>query len=252
MAYTMKIVGADGAVREFVHKDIAPEKVREDQTYVDIMSRIGGYTMTVGHGASATYNLFQSVKYITENAIAGAVVECGVWKGGSMMLVASALQHFGDSTRELYLYDTFDGMTEPAEVDIDFDGQRLKEIWLSARRSGGKVGYGGGRDAVAANLKRTGYPERLMHFVEGDVLKTIPGTRPRRIALLRLDTDFYESTLHELQHLYPLVVPGGVVYVDDYGWCEGARQATEEFLGTLPFRPMLVRIDECVRVIVKP
>lgn len=96
------------------------------------------------------------------------------------------------------------------------------------------------------------YPETLIHFIKGDVLKTIPGTLPKSIALLRLDTDLYESTLHELTYLYPLVVSGGIIYIDDYGWCEGARQATEEFFETLEFKPFPVRIDECVRVIVKP
>lgn len=251
MAHTMDIVGFDGVQRRFEHKDILPEKIKEDKAYVDILAQIAGYTMTVANGAGVTYNLFNSVKYVVQNKIEGDVVECGVWKGGSMMLVACALQYFNDSTRNLYLYDTFSGMTEPDDVDIDFDGCNLKEIWKSADQKGEKLGYGGSLDMVKANMRRTRYPENLMHFVEGDVLKTIPGTVPEKIALLRLDTDFYHSTLRELKHLYPLVVSNGVIYIDDYGWCEGARQATDQYLETLEFRPFLVRIDECVRLIIK-
>jgi O-methyltransferase len=252
MAYTMNVVGTDGRVKRFVHKDILPEKIEEDKAYVDILGRIGGYTMTIGNGASATYNLFKSVKYVAQNNIEGDIVECGVWKGGSMMLIAGALQYFNDRSRDLYLYDTFSGMTEPDEIDIDYDGTKLKEIWQSASRRGGNIGCGDSAEKVKANLRLTNYPVNRMHIVKGDVLETIPKTVPEKIALVRLDTDFYKSTLHELTHLYPLVVSGGVVFIDDYGWCNGARQATDEFLQTLDFNPLLVRIDECVRIIIKP
>lgn len=136
MTFTMNVVGSDGAVRQFVHKDILPEKLTEDKAYVDILMEIGRYTMTIQNGAGATYNLFKSVKYIAQNKIDGDVVECGIWKGGSMMLIARALQYFKNSSRNLYLYDTFSGMTEPREVDIDFDGRNLREIWISTHRGG--------------------------------------------------------------------------------------------------------------------
>jgi hypothetical protein len=251
MTYTMNVGNSDGSVKQFVHRDIVPERLAEDKAYVDILQRVGPYTMTIANGAGATYNLFKSVKYIVENRIAGAIAECGVWRGGSMMLIASALMHFGDQTRELYLYDTYSGMTEPDDRDVDNEGRKLKEIWNAARQAGGTIGYGGSLADVQANLHLTGYPASLTKFVEGDVAATIPATAPREIALLRLDTDFYKSTLHELTHLYHRVTAGGVVYIDDYGWCEGAREATDEFVATLEFKPLLVRVDEGVRLLVK-
>ena len=112
MAYTMNIVGSDGVVKQFVHKDILPEKIKEDKAYVDILMRIGGYTMSIGNGAGATNNLFKSVKYVAQNKIEGDIVECGVWKGGSTMLIACALQYFKVHTRHLDLYDISPGFLD--------------------------------------------------------------------------------------------------------------------------------------------
>ncbi len=252
MTYTMHVQGEDGAARQFVHRDIIPAKIAEDKAYADLLTKIGAYTMTIQSGAGATYNLFKSVKYIVQNRIRGDIVECGVWRGGSMMLMAYALQYFNDRTRSLYLYDTYNGMTEPDEIDIDYEGRNLRAIWQGAHQAGAKMGYGGSVDSVRGNLRSTGYPPQRMNFIEGDVLETIPATLPEKISLLRLDTDFYKSTLHELTHLYPRVVSGGVIYIDDYGWCKGARQATDEYFSAIDFQPFLARIDETVRIIIKP
>ena len=114
------------------------------------------------------------------------------------------------------------------------------------------MGFGDTLDGVKANLRLTGYPERQMHFISGDVLQTIPATLPSRIALLRLDTDWYKSTLHELEHLYDLIVPNGVLIIDDYGWCRGSRYATDEFFNRRRFKPMMHRIDQGPRILIKP
>lgn len=234
------------------YKDILPNALPEDRAFVAIVDKIAPYTMTVADGLEPVYALFQAVKYIVQNKITGDMVECGVWRGGSMMLVAMALQFFGDTSRELYLYDTYRGMTEPDPIDVDFDNRAMKPLWDNAVGQGMVMGFGGTVDDVRLHLSLTGYPERLMHFIEGDVMETIPATRPARIALLRLDTDWYKSTLHELRHLYDLLVPHGVLIIDDYGWCRGARQATDEFFSDRPFKPMMHRIDQGPRMIIKP
>ena len=234
------------------YKDILPNENPDDRAYVDILNKIAGYTMTVADGLDATYALFQTVRYITQNKIDGDLVECGVWRGGSMMLMAYALQHYGDTTRQLYLYDTFAGMTEPDDIDIDFDGIAAKSVWTQARSRGEMIGYGGSVEQVKANLRLSGYPEQQMHFIAGDVMQTIPAQVPSRIAVLRLDTDWYKSTLHELQHLYDLIVPHGILIIDDYGWCRGARKATDEFFRGRLFKPMMHRIDQGPRIMVKP
>lgn len=234
------------------YKDILPEENPDDRAYVYIVDKIAPYTMTTHDGLETTYALFQAVRYIAQNKIPGDMAECGVWRGGSMMLVAYALQYFGDTSRQLYLYDTYAGMTEPDDIDIDFDNKAMKPVWAQATDQGLMIGFGGSVDHVKANLRQSGYPEQQMHFIEGDVLQTIPAQRPSRIALLRLDTDWYKSTLHELQHLYDLIVPHGVLIIDDYGWCRGARQATDEFFRDRSFKPMMHRVNQGPRIIIKP
>jgi hypothetical protein len=105
---------------------------------------------------------------------------------------------------------------------------------------------------VASNLRATGYPMDHVHLVRGRVEDTIPRDAPDAISILRLDTDWYESTRHELLHLYQRVVKGGVVIIDDYGCWEGARRAVDEFLDLLNPRPFLQRIDFTGRCVVKP
>lgn len=239
------------AKRKF-YKDILTNEDPDDRAYSNLLSNIQPYTMTLNDGLEVTYALFQAVKYIVQNNIAGDFAECGVWRGGSMMLIAHALQHFGDTSRQLYLYDTYAGMTEPDDVDVDYDGNAMKPIWSYAIQQGAKMAPGGSVEQVKANLGLTGYPEAQMHFIAGDVLQTIPAQVPSRIALLRLDTDWYKSTLHELQHLYDLIVPHGVLIIDDYGWCRGARKATDEFFRDRPFKPMMHRVDQGPRVMIKP
>ena len=106
-------------------------------------------------------------------------------------------------------------------------------------------------DEVRNNMLMTGYAEELLHFVVGDVLTTLPTLAPEKIALLRLDTDWYESTAHELRNLWPRLQPGGILIIDDYGWWKGARRAVDEWMKDLPQRLFLHRIDHSSRLIIK-
>ena len=199
------------------------------------------------------YALFTATRYVVDNRIAGSFVECGVWRGGSMMMIALTLQRLGAYDRELWLYDTFEGMTSPGSEDVqEMSGRAASEILGEHEKTLDDPFWGvAPRAIVEANLHRTGYPNDHVHFIEGDVRTTIPSESPEQIALLRLDTDWYASTLHELEHLYPRLARGGVLIVDDYGYWRGARKATDEYLGSLPVRPMLHRIDYTGRICVK-
>jgi uncharacterized heparinase superfamily protein len=101
-------------------------------------------------------------------------------------------------------------------------------------------------------MTTTGYPADRVRLVKGVVAQTIPTAAPASIALLRLDTDFYESTRHELEHLYPRLSSGGVLIIADYGHWQGARQSVDEYFGTLPDAPLLARIDYTGRIAIKP
>ena len=177
--------------------------------------------------------LIGSVKYVVQQKIPGDIVECGVWRGGSMALVARTLLLLGDTSRTLYLYDTFEGMPAPTDRDRDLLGRAAGDLMSAEpRETGHTIWAYATLDDVRANLLATGYPADRIVFVPGKVEDTIPATIPAAISLLRLDTDWYASTRHELQHLYPKLSSHGVLIIDDYGHWRGSRDATDEFLRT--------------------
>jgi O-methyltransferase len=211
---------------------------------------VAPYTMT---SVERVVTLANYVRSVVTRGVPGDLVECGVWRGGSAMCMAQTLLSCGADDRHLYLFDTFDGMTNPTEVDVSVHGARARDLFAgeSQMLSGGSSKKGGLSD-VRRNLENTGYPEQNLHFVQGRVEQTIPTAAPQAIALLRLDTDWYESTLHELRHLYDRVSTGGIVIIDDYGHWSGCRKAVDEFLATLEPGPVLHRIDYTCRSFVKP
>ena len=196
------------------------------------------------------YALRDAVRYVVEAKVPGAVVECGVWRGGSSMLAALALLELDADDRELYLYDTFEGMPEPSSRDASAAWPDAHAEWAKGQVADDNFRCVAALDEVRANMTSTGYPDERITYVPGRVEDTIPATAPAEIAILRLDTDWYESTHHELVHLYPRLSPGGVLILDDYGFWQGARQATDEYFGE--HGPvMLTRVDDTGRVAIK-
>jgi len=221
-----------------------------DQEFDRLYRRCRPFTMT---SRLRMEGLYQAVRHVLTRGIPGDIVECGVWKVGSSMLAAMVLIDSGDVERSLYLYDTFEGMTEPEERDVDHRGLSAKrQLSRSEKREDRKnVWAYCSLESVRANLVSTGLPEHRVRFVKGPVEKTIPGTLPKEIAVLRLDTDWYASTHHELVHLYPRLSPGGVLIVDDYGHWEGARQAVDEYFSKQAPPLLLQRLDYTGRIAVK-
>jgi O-methyltransferase len=213
----------------------------------EIVARVAPFTMT---GVERRASLLGAVDHIVKHRIAGDIVECGVWRGGSMMTVALALMARGDTSRHLYLYDTFEGMSEPTAEDKSVSGESA-QAQLDRTTRDAAVWAVAGLDDVQANIWSTGYPRDHIHFVKGKVEDTIPATLPARIALLRLDTDWYESTRHELTHLYPLLSRHGVMIIDDYGHWQGARQAVDEYFAGSAEPVFLHRVDYTARLMVK-
>jgi predicted O-methyltransferase YrrM len=210
-----------------------------------IWEKVRPYTMTSPERAFA---LWTAVNTVIESGIPGAFIECGVWKGGSAMLIALTLLARGERHREIVLFDTFSGMTEPGPTDVDLHNQSAMRLMAGSQGDelADLVRAAVPLESVRTVMQSTGYDMRLIRFVEGDVRETLGKTQTLRIALLRLDTDFYDSTLAELHHLYPRLAQGGVLIIDDYGHWQGARQAVDEYFAdsTVPFgRPMLWAID---------
>ncbi len=230
---------------------IPPEQYLSDmeESFISIWEKVSSFTMT---SVERGYSLFKSVEYIVKNNIPGDFVECGVWKGGSCMLIAMALELFEDTNRKIYLYDTYEGMPKPTEEDvISWNGRSVLEKW-EEDNSGIKDNFGSwavGLEEVKTNISITEYPENNLIFVPGDVALTLKKVKPATIALLRLDTDWYASTVEELEILYPLVVEKGVLIIDDYGHFDGARKAVDEYFEKRTI--LLNRIDYTGRIGIK-
>ncbi|HSW13469.1 MAG TPA: TylF/MycF/NovP-related O-methyltransferase [Solimonas sp.] len=215
-----------------------------------VIAAVKPYTMTT---PPRVVGLLRAVDYLVKAGIPGAMVECGVYKGGSMLAVAMKLRELGVSDRELWLYDTFEGMVAPGAADLDWQGKPAMQDYQAHQAEDGSSQWArAGVEEVRNNLAASGYPGERTRYVIGKVEDTIPKTLPGQIALLRLDTDWYESTKHELEHLYPLLAPGGVLIIDDYGHYQGCRQAVDEYLAKLDHPLLLQRMDYSGRLAVKP
>ena len=215
------------------YPDIEPE-------FWALHERCAEYTMTPVEAMYATY---RATQHVVASGVPGDIVECGVWRGGHAMLAGLVLRELGDPHRRVFLYDTFEGMVEPGDRDVSFRGERAGAIWQQRRRGSTSDWCYSSLEEVQANVRSTGLDPGRFEFVKGRVEETIPATVPDRIALLRLDTDWYESTYHELRHLYPRLSVGGVLILDDYGHWAGAREATDRYFEESGTPILLSRTD---------
>ena len=235
--------------------ETAPRSKREqklpadmDEEAKDIIRAVRPYTMT---SADKLYALIVATRYVVKHSIPGDIVECGVWRGGSMQAAARTLLASGDTGRDLYLFDTYEGMPPPSDVDVRVaDGSSAEQLLAESSRES-KVWAVATLDDVQEAFASVPYPEQRVHFVKGLVEETIPAEAPEQISILRLDTDWYESTRHELDHLYPRLASGGVLLIDDYGYWQGSRRAVDEFIEKTGARLLLHRMSSG-RLAVKP
>ncbi|MBV5330739.1 MAG: Wzt carbohydrate-binding domain-containing protein [Chlorobium sp.] len=247
-----------------IPEPFSPEKVKErdadlvswelahlhftdaDDVELQIIRQIRPYTLTL---PSRILTLLNTVKHIFANQISGDFVECGVWRGGSSMAMALMLLHLNDKIRSIYMYDTFSGMPTPGEADDNLWGESAlaRHEQLGGNGTGSNWAFATYED-VLNNMNATGFPGHRFHLVPGLVEDTLPSNAPEQISLLRLDTDWYQSTRHELEHLIARMPKGGIVLVDDYGHWKGSQKAVDEHLAKYSVKPYLHRIDYAARL----
>ena len=215
---------------------------------IKLIEAVGAYTMT---SRERIHGLESAVRYIVRGGIAGTFVECGVWRGGSMMAMALTLLDEAAAPRELFLCDTYEGMPEPSAEDIGVTGKSAHPTWKKRMVDGESQWCRAELEEVRTNLSSTGYDGARMHFLKGRVQDTLPDDRIGPIALLRLDTDWYDSTKWELEQLYPQLAAGGVLIIDDYGRWQGCRQAVDEYFAARGINMLLGRIDSYARMGIK-
>jgi hypothetical protein len=209
--------------------------------------------------------LFQQVAYCEQWEIPGDFVECGVWKGGAMGLMALANLRYGKQRRHLHLFDAFQEICEP---DAAVDGVRaLREVKEFTGKSGHDKGRLQGISGIYDSLGGPGtlednrellertirYPKDCIHYHVGWFQEIIPADHQeiKSIAILRLDGDWYASTKVCLEYLFDKVVIRGIVVIDDYGTYEGCKRAVDEFFMTKQVRAYLTPVDSDCRFFVK-
>lgn len=214
---------------------ITPAKFPITSEDLQILEVVDKRTMT---GKIRLANLLEAVKYLNQKSISGDFVECGVWRGGSVMAMALKSKATNNTNRKIWLYDTFQGMTEPSEKDIMIGSKNHAEKLMEEAGpinttiksfQDGILAYAS-REDVEIGLNETRYPEENFILIQGDVRSTLISIKiPEQIALLRLDTDFYDSTLIALEILWPRLVSGGILILDDYDSWGGAKFAVDEY-----------------------
>ena len=227
----------------------AENRNEDNQGDAKIMNICSKYTMTSKERLLA---LLDAVEYVSRNGITGDFVECGVWKGGSSLAAALKFSELNDF-REIYMFDTFEGMTSPTKCDVDYNGMNADTLLnMESKNEASTIWCVSDLDSVKETMKLAeNYPKKQIKFIKGKVEDTIKSNMPSSISILRLDTDWYESTKYEMEYLFPKLVVGGVLIIDDYGHWLGAKKAIDEYLRENNIKMLLNRIDYTGRIGVK-
>ena len=195
-----------------------------------------------------------AVRHSLTNEIAGDFVECGVWRGGASLLAALLINEY-QSKKVVYLFDTFEGMATPGSQDVEIRSGKLASDFHSRKQLPSHNEWAfASLEEVKNNFMIAGISAGQAVFVKGKVEETLedPTNIPDQVSTLRLDTDWYSSTRKELEVLYPRLVAGGALLLDDYGFWDGSRRAVDEYFVRLGRNaPMLNVVDLERRIAIK-
>lgn len=212
-------------------------EIDSDKDFIEIFNKCRKYTMV---SRERSFGLYKAVRYIVEKNITGDLVECGVWRGGSVMIMALTLIKLGDTSRTIWLYDTFEGMSKPTNEDVSVDNKfKAAKEWNKKDKKDLVFLCDASIEDVKSNVSTINYPADNIKFIKGKVEDTIPKNLPNNISILRLDTDWYESTKHELEYMYPKLNTGGVLIIDDYGFWSGSQKAVNDYCSRKEVRILL-------------
>lgn len=204
----------------------------------------------------------EALRYVHEKGIAGDLVECGVEAGAQPAIMARFLQLKNDHSRHIWMYDTFAGLTQPGQFDYtrsdatiyQMNSSQVRQYWETQKVNDNLNGWClTPLNKVKQNVESSGISTNKLHYIAGDVMQTLaePANLPEKIAVLRLDTDWYESSRFELVQLYPRLVSGGVLILDDYFHWDGQRRATDEYFKEQNIEINIVKYNQKVGSMIK-
>ena len=212
-----------------------------EDDFRQLYQKYAPYTMVSWSGL---YGAYRAVNHIIDHDIKGDLAECGVWKGGCSAFMMELLKRRDQhKVRKFYLYDTFEGMTAPTGKDVHFSGAQFAQKQFKAKQKADEKWSYSPLEEVKTIIAKAGYPESQTKFIKGDVRETLEETKPKTLALLRLDTDWYDSTKAEMQHLYPRLQSGGVLICDDYGAWKGSYEAIHDYFKETGQPTPLLQVD---------
>jgi hypothetical protein len=183
--------------------------------------------------------IFRGVRDVVRRKVKGDLVECGTARGGCSALMGLTCRQI-QTSRKIWVYDTFEGLPAPTQEDPDFD---LAKSFEGDCR--------GDYDEVRELFERFQILDDVQ-MVKGLFQDTLPSSEIQQIALLHLDGDWYDSTWVCLEQLYDKVTPGGVIQIDDYGHWAGARKALHKFFDQRKIQVDLQYLDYTGRQFIKP
>lgn len=211
---------------------------------LDFITKISKFSMC---SPANHWAIIQSINHIKSLKLEGDLVECGVLEGGNLILY-EYLNKKNNLKKKIYAYDTFEGMSNPSIIDKDFKNNSAIKI----KKNNSKWCYAA-LETVKKNIISFNQNLNNFIFIKGDVSNTLNDKKnlPKKISLLRLDTDFYKSTMKELKVLYPRLVKNGVLIIDDYGHWKGAKKAVDKYFNLKKNFIWFQRIDYASRLFIK-
>ena len=179
-------------------------------------------------------NLQACLQQAMEEGVPGDLIETGVWRGGSTILMKAILKAYGDTTRTVWVADSFEGLPRP---DADLYPADAKDELYTFQELAVSM------EEVVENFRRFGVLDENVKFLKGWFKNTLQSAPIEQLAMMRLDGDMYESTMDALVALYPRLSPGGFVIVDDYGCIKACEQAVHDYRKRYNIQDEIVPID---------
>jgi O-methyltransferase len=233
-SFKKRVAGAVGDLAQKANIEIAVKKPYDHslrESGLDWPSRAESMI-----GLRRMTNIQECVAQIVADDVPGDFIETGVWRGGACIFMKANLRAWGDTTRTVWLADSFEGLPKPNAAHYPADaGDTLHK----------QTGLAVGADQVRHNFERFGLLDDRVEFLVGWFKDTLPTAPVEQLSLMRLDGDMYESTIQAIEPLYPKLSPGGFCIIDDFGsHASQAGKAVHDYRAAHGITDEIVEIDE--------